>query len=89
MSLDRETVRFTVEDDAAILPLGSRGNAIIRNLHASATVYLGGDNVTDANGFPLKAGEIYNEDANKYHGFADLYAIVATGTAELSIMIVG
>lgn len=43
----------------------------------SATVYLGGPDVTTANGAPLAAGEWFAADLAKYDV---MYGIVATGT---------
>ncbi len=89
MSLTRTAVRVDVEDDEiATLPVGNKGQILIKNLDDSVTVYLGGSTVSAANGFPLEAGEIYTEVSNAYSGFASLYAISEDGTVELSIMVV-
>lgn len=48
----------------------------IRNLDASATIYLGGSGVTTSNGFPLKPDEVYEIETA-----AAIYGIVASGTA--------
>jgi hypothetical protein len=54
-SYGANTVTTTAE---VISPAGYRGSVLIRNNHASNVLYLGFDSsVTDANGFPLAAGE--------------------------------
>lgn len=46
-----------VESGALVAARASRRSVVIRNLHATDTVYVGAGTVSAANGFPLKAGE--------------------------------
>lgn len=55
----------------------------VRN-NGSATVYLGGQGVTVAQGYPLAAGAELGMDLENNHG--ELYGIVATGTVEVRVI---
>lgn len=88
MSLTRTAVRVIVDSTVVTLPVGNKGQILIKNLDDSSTVYLGGSTVSAVTGFPLEAGEVYTEVSNAYSGFASLYAISGTGAIELSVMVV-
>jgi hypothetical protein len=76
--------RLDSTTDDADGPFG-QGLAIYNN--GSATIYLGGSDVTTANGSPVPAGtwgpgfEMHQQD--------ELYAIVASGTVEVRVLEVG
>jgi hypothetical protein len=59
---------------------------IIRN-HGSVTAYLGGSDVTAANGFPVEAGEAYEWPVRVGRSGA-VYHVVASGTCDLRWMAV-
>jgi hypothetical protein len=75
-----------------------QSSVICRNLDPTVSVYLGPSDVTSSTGLPLKAGESF-EDVNRISRSAEdgtpvperepLYAVVATGTAAISIMTSG
>ncbi len=62
-------------------PGPGRRSVIVYN-NGSVTVYLGGSDVTTTTGLPLPAGTPYSADLAS----ADLYAIAASGTADIRVM---
>lgn len=85
--LKHTSFRVTVEDEATLItPNLSVGPVLIRNTDAAASVYLGGPDVTVANGIELKAGELFNAEGNPFFGLAPLYAITASGTAVVGVL---
>lgn len=60
---------------------GYKRRVILKNLHASAAVYIGGSGVTTANGMPLAAGE-----SMEIPGAPAIYGIVASGTVDVAYL---
>lgn len=59
-------------------------SATIKNLHATATIYLGGSGVTTSTGYPLAAGDTI--DVGQL-GFDDaVYGIVSSSTADIAVL---
>jgi hypothetical protein len=81
----RETDRITVGTSAVRLDGGNGPDVrvIVRNLDATNAVYLGPAGVTTSTGFPLLAGETYDERTNPTT--APLYAISA-GSVAVAVM---
>lgn len=66
---------------------GGTSNAsgvLVKNTHASATVYLGGATVTTDEGYPLAAGEAL--PVGDIGDGDNLYGIVASGTADVRVL---
>lgn len=61
------------------------GACILVNL-GGATVYLGGSNVTTANGFPVDPGGNFSGEIKDGD---DLYAVVASGTVACRVLQIG
>ena len=85
--------RVTVTTSATLLLTGTDTDsnagyreAVIKN-NGAVIVYLGGDNVTTAAGFPLAAGE--SLAMSQIQGDSLPYGIVATGTCEVAVLQVG
>lgn len=76
------TTSATRLDPSTGVPTGA---VLVRN-RGSAAVYLGGSNVTTANGFQLDAGESVPMDIRS--GDA-LYGVVASGTQTVHVLQVG
>ena len=72
--------RVTVTTTATKLISNVRGAALVKG---TADMYLGGDDVTTANGFLLATGDVYALDLAGDDG---LYAVVASGTATASVL---
>jgi hypothetical protein len=75
---------FTVTTTAQALNVSeNKASIALSNPALGATVYLGGSDVTAANGFPLAAGEKIALDLEK----GDVvYAIVAASTQAISVL---
>lgn len=89
MTLSRVTAQVSVDDEATLLSQTGTGSAIYRNASGSDTIYIGGAGVTDTTGFPVLAGECYDETGSKFSGLAPLYGVCASGdTATVYVMAV-
>ena len=85
------SVRVAVGDTATALQSEDTGGVVgsgtaVKNLDGSKTVYLGGEDVTTANGYPLPpGGEVSFDNEN-----GDIvYGVVGTGTANVAVLRVG
>jgi len=81
-----KTTQVTVTNTATALPtdnLDDRKAVSVRNWSNSITVFVGGADVTTANGYPLQAYE--SLPFNMSQG-ADLYGITASGTADCRVI---
>lgn len=63
-------------------PLTDRKSLSIKNV-TSTTAYIGGINVSSANGYPLTEGESYDADVS---GTVVMYAVSQSGTSTLRIL---
>ena len=74
---------ITCDNDPAveIAAPRNRQSVIIRNLAGGADAYVGGSDVTTANGFPLAQGESISID-----GSGAVYAVTASGTASFRVL---
>jgi hypothetical protein len=70
----------TVTTAATKLISNIRGGGLVK---ADADMYIGGDDVTTANGWLLSAGDVYSLDLA---GDDALYAVTASGTATASVV---
>jgi len=75
----------TVTTAATALPTTPVSGRITQNIRnkGAQTLYIGGSDVTVANGFPIEPGEAYPVDVNEG---AILYGIVASGTASVKVL---
>lgn len=64
----------------------ARGSSVAVYNNGAATVYLGDDGVTTANGYPLAAGSHMSIDLDPSEA---LYGIVASGTVEVRVLEAG
>jgi hypothetical protein len=80
-----EVARYTVTTTASLIAEspGAARSALIRNTSTTTSVYLGQSGVTSTTGFELKAGE--SLALEMFRG-STLYAITASGTAEVHVM---
>jgi hypothetical protein len=87
MSIQTQPVAVAVT--ATRLDSTAEGTALsqcmVKNV-GTATVYIGGSNVTTANGFPLEIGEAATCDLGRNEA---LFGIVASGTQNVRVMEVG
>ncbi len=74
-------------DTTAAQPL----RVAIKNNDASLDIYVGPSTVTNAgvNGFKLKAGESISYDCFHTNDLADMYAVAASGTPSISVLVIG
>ena len=63
---------------------GIAGSSFAAHNNSAVTVYVGGSDVTTANGFPVPAGTSLSDDELPPAGA--YYGIVATGTAEVRVL---
>lgn len=78
-------VSVTTSATLVVNPVQSYAGILIRNLDAAASVYLGTVDVGDGDGFELKAGEIFDASIIS----SPIYAVTASGTVSLAVMLVG
>jgi hypothetical protein len=61
--------------------IAAHGQAFAVKNNGAQTVFLGGEGVTTADGYPLAAGEAMSMDLPS-SGAEDVYGVVASGTCE-------
>lgn len=64
------------------------GQALMMHNGSTATVFIGGPDVTTANGVPVEAGT-WAPTLTRLHGSDVLYGVVASLTAEVRVLDVG
>jgi hypothetical protein len=68
--------------------IAAHGQAFAVKNNGAQTVFLGGQGVTSANGYPLAAGEAMSLDLSS-SGSEDVYGVVVSGTCELRTLGLG
>jgi hypothetical protein len=64
----------------AVALASTRNRATFKNLDGSATIYLGGSNVSTSNGMPLLPGESFTAQST-----AAVYAVASAGTPTVAV----
>ena len=73
---------FTVTTTRAIVVAANRADQVVQLHSASGTIYIGGPNVTTANGYRLDNGDKLQIPLSDLE---DLYAVTNSGTATLYV----
>lgn len=77
-------------DTAAASDTSGAGQSIALYNASSVSIFVGGSDVTTANGFTLAAGASLSIDLDRWGGAEEgLYGIVAAATAEVRVLEVG
>lgn len=91
MAVRSRVVTVTTTATVLVPSLDQDSNTAYRDIAvtngSAATVYLGGPDVTQANGFPLAPGAGISLD--RVTGESLPYALVATGTASVAVLELG
>ena len=75
---------FTVTTTRGIVVAANRADQVVQLHSASGTIYIGGSNVTTANGYRLDNGDKLQVPLSDLE---DLYAVASSGTATLYVYV--
>jgi hypothetical protein len=75
---------FTVTTTRAIVVAANRADQVVQLHSASGIIYIGGPNVTTANGYRLDNGDKLQIPLSDLE---DLYAVTSSGTATLYVFV--